>query len=644
MKKIVIVNLLLFLLIILTAQPSQSDTSDRNHNQNRSIKRIVVGGEIDYPPYSFVDENGNPAGFLVELTRAVARSMNIDIEIRLDKWPLTRKALDEGSVDIIIGMFYSDERAKIYDFSPPYIIISDAIFARKNSPPVASIDDLRNKELIIMRGEVMHDYVLEHKLSDRLLLVETPSDAVKMLSSGKGDYALIAQMPGYYWIDKYKLSNVAAIGPLIAPFKTCFVSKKGNTALLSCFTEGLLIVNRNGTYRDLYEKWLSVLEPAKISFRTVAKYLIIALLPVLLLLGVSLLWSWSLSSRVNERTKDLYKSREILNLIINTVPQSIFWKDVNSTYLGCNRMFALSAGLNDPKEIEGKTDYDLPWTREDSEAYRSDDRDVIENNHEKLHIIEQLQQKDGSRIWIDTSKVPLRDSNGHPFAVLGVYEDISSRKLHEEQMQKALKEKEILITEIHHRVKNNMAIISSLLELQSMSTANETAKQLLKESKQRIRTMALVHEKLYKSNDFISIEVDDYVRDLVKDIISFYGEKAGSITTRIQVEPIQLDLDTLIPVGLIVNELVTNSVKHAFKNSVNPYMEVKIYKDENNMVHLHAVDNGCGFDSSQNLSDYQTFGLLIVYGLIEQLSGKYTLNSSLGTAYEIVFPAGDKKI
>jgi len=129
-----------------------------------------------------------------------------------------------------------------------------------------------------------------------------------------------------------------------------------------------------------------------------------------------------------ETKKQIARSEKILASVLNSVPQSIFWKDTNSVYLGCNEAFAKAVGLESPRRIVGKTDYDLPWPRPEAESYRADDQEVMQRNRSKRHIIEPLQQADGSRLWIDTTKVPLIDAIGNPYGILGIYEDITERR------------------------------------------------------------------------------------------------------------------------------------------------------------------------------------------------------------------------
>jgi two-component system, cell cycle sensor histidine kinase and response regulator CckA len=141
-----------------------------------------------------------------------------------------------------------------------------------------------------------------------------------------------------------------------------------------------------------------------------------------------------LTKEINARSfieEELRRGRNMLAHILNSVPQSIFWKDRNSVYLGCNEVFARAVGLNSPDQIVGKTDFDLPWPRDEAEAYRADDREVMTSETAKRHIVEPLQQADGTRLWINTTKVPLMDQDNNVYGVLGVYEDITERKIRE---------------------------------------------------------------------------------------------------------------------------------------------------------------------------------------------------------------------
>ncbi len=135
--------------------------------------------------------------------------------------------------------------------------------------------------------------------------------------------------------------------------------------------------------------------------------------------------------------ESLRRSEAMLSSILNSVPQSIFWKDRDSVYVGCNAVFAKAVGLESPEQVVGKTDFDLPWARSEAEAYRSDDREVMDANQPKRHIVEPLQQADGSRLWVDTSKVPLADASGQVYGVLGVFEDITERKQAEAALQRS---------------------------------------------------------------------------------------------------------------------------------------------------------------------------------------------------------------
>jgi len=278
-----------------------------NEESGQESKPIIIGTELDYPPYSFLNEKGEPTGFNVELTRAIAEVMEMGIEIKIGPWGEIREALETGKIDAISGMYYSEERDKLVDFSPPCVIVSHVIFARPDSPAIESEDDLHGKEIIVVQGDIMHDYVLKNDISQNPVLVNTQAEALRLLASGQNDYILTAKLPGLYWVKKLKLTNLVTVGPLLRPSEYCYAVREGNAELLGRLNEGLAILKETNRYREVYDKWLGVLEPKGISTEVILKYAAIVLIPLLLLLAGIGFWTWALRKQIALRTEKLEK-------------------------------------------------------------------------------------------------------------------------------------------------------------------------------------------------------------------------------------------------------------------------------------------------------------------------------------------------
>lgn len=275
--------------------------------KNTSV--IVVGGDRDYPPYEFIDKNGQPSGYNVELTRAIAEVMGMRVEFRLGGWSEMRAALQAGKIDVLQGMSYSEDRSREVDFSLPHTIVNHAVFARRDSPDINSMEELEGKSVAVHRSGIMHDYLVKKGFRGRLVLTDTPADALRQLAAGKTDYAIVAIVPGMFIIRELKLTNLIPIVRNVATQRYCYAVKKGNTELLSRFNEGLAILKKTGKYGVIYNKWLGVLEPERVDLRTIAKYAAVVVVPLLLLLSVFALWSRTLHRQVALRTADL--TREI---------------------------------------------------------------------------------------------------------------------------------------------------------------------------------------------------------------------------------------------------------------------------------------------------------------------------------------------
>ena len=290
------------LLLLLGARPASAPAAEMNV---ASQQVVIVGGDRDYPPYEFLDKNGKPAGYNVDLTRAIADVMGMKVEFRFGGWSEMRNALLDGSVGVLQGISFSEDRTRTLSFSPPHTIINHAIFARKNTPPVNSIEGLRGKEIVVFRDGIMHDYLASLGFAPNLVMTETPADALRLLASGKHDYAVLAMLPGMYIIREHKLSNLVPVAKSISTRKYCYAVKKGNEELLARFNEGLAILKKTGQYQDIYDRWLGVLGPPKVAWEKVVWYGAMVLGPLLLILVGTVIWSRTLQQRVAQRTEEL---------------------------------------------------------------------------------------------------------------------------------------------------------------------------------------------------------------------------------------------------------------------------------------------------------------------------------------------------
>jgi len=214
--------------------------------------------------------------------------------------------------------------------------------------------------------------------------------------------------------------------------------------------------------------------------------------------------------------------------------------------------------------------------------------------------------------------------------------EIQERKRAEDKIKDSLIEKEVLLKEIHHRVKNNLQIIRSLINLQSKQIKDKTALAAFDDISKRIFSMALVHEKMYKSENFVNIDFKEYIESMVKELFYSY-EITGKISLDLEVQNIRLGLDIAIPSGLIINELVTNALKHAFPNGKNGKINIYLGKVTENIIIIDVADNGVGIDGNIDPFNPQTLGLTLVNILTRQLNGQLEINQHSGSHFKIYF-------
>ncbi|MEX0685662.1 MAG: histidine kinase dimerization/phosphoacceptor domain -containing protein [Balneolales bacterium] len=245
-----------------------------------------------------------------------------------------------------------------------------------------------------------------------------------------------------------------------------------------------------------------------------------------------------------------------------------------------------------------------------------------------------VKHKDGKVFpaWVSSS--PILDTQGNHIGIVGISSDLSRRKQDEKVIKDSLHEKNILLNEIHHRVKNNLAIVSSLLTLQASSVTDKKLKVILKESEGRIHAMALIHELLYKHDDFSRIDFGAYIKKLLLHISEYYEATSALIKTQVQSVPIFLEISTAIPCGLITHEILTNIFKHAFPRGKQGEIIVTL-KHVDDTVTMVISDNGIGLPK---ITKGTTLGLMLIEGLVKQIKGTLISETKNGTTYTITFP------
>jgi two-component sensor histidine kinase len=253
-------------------------------------------------------------------------------------------------------------------------------------------------------------------------------------------------------------------------------------------------------------------------------------------------------------------------------------------------------------------------------------------------LVYRIHTASGHEKWIWEKGRGIFSAEGKLLALEGFMSDMTLQKQNEEKIEASLKEKVVMIQEIHHRVKNNLQVIYSLLNLQSGYVRDPDAQAMFKECRDRVKSMALIHEVLYRSRDLARVSFADYVKTLVENLYRSYVSQSTAITLKIDVKDVMLELDTAIPCGLIINELVSNALKYAFtgEKSGEIYVGVDLMGDDR--YRLVVRDNGKGFPPDIDFRKTQSLGLQLVTTLTEQLNGEIVLNRQAGTEFVITFP------
>ncbi|MFW5989373.1 MAG: transporter substrate-binding domain-containing protein [Desulfosudaceae bacterium] len=629
-------------------------------------RSIIVGGDHNFPPYEFLDENGLPSGYNVDLTRAIAREMGLDIKIRLGPWTERRDALENGSIDALQGMFYSHQRDQVFDFTTPHMVNHYVGVVRADEkPPPSSPEELAGRRLVVQQADIIHDFVTENDLEDRVAAVDTQEEALKQLARGEHDCALVSRLTAYYWIKQRGWDNLTVGRQPLLSAEYCYAVPDGRKALLASFNEGLNILKESGEYRRIQDKWLGVYkEDAPPGFITIIKYTSVILVPLVLILLAGALWTWSLRRQVAEKTRELSQSENLWRIAgqlaslgvwsVNLPGNRVYWTDEVATIHGA------PAGLS--LTIEEALAYYRPSLRKRIR------KTFLVCAREGTTFDEEVEliRETGEKRWVRAIGTAEQNSAGVTINIKGCLQDITERKQAEEQQERMqlqlLQSQKMesvgrLAGGVAHDYNNMLGVILGYTELalNRINTDDPLHDDLTEIFKAARRSIDITNQLLaFARRQTISpeiIDLNDTVEASLKMLRRLIGEEIeltwlpGTNLWPVCLDPVQIDQilanllvnarDAIDGIGTITIE--TGNVIHEATEDAGREMSAP-----GDYVLLIVSDDGCGMDRETRSHLFEPFfttketgegtglGLATVYGIVRQNNGFVTVYSEPG--------------
>jgi PAS domain S-box-containing protein len=336
----------------------------------------------------------------------------------------------------------------------------------------------------------------------------------------------------------------------------------------------------------------------------------------------------------------LRESEERYRKLVETSPDAVTVSNLDGEITFVSRQTMELHGFSDERDLLGKSAFDLIAPRDRAKAMLNMRRTLKEGliKDEEYTLV----RTDGSQFIGEMNAAVIRGQDGQPKMFIATTRDVTQRKQADQVLHKSIRDKELLLQEIHHRVKNNLQVISSLLDMTGMRVKDEFSQSLLEDARAKIQTMTFIHSQLYRSERFDRIEMGVHIRQLIQYLSFLFGRKKN-IRSYVDINEVYLPLTQAIPCALVLNELISNAFKHAFEGTKKGTVEVAMKITQGNRVFITVRDDGIGLDERINIQKTNSLGLKLVRNLVQkQLKGRIRLKSGEYTEFQIDFAIPDQ--
>lgn len=659
--------------------------------------KIVMGGDFNFPPYEFIDEFGQPAGYIVDLTKAIARHLEITVDIQLKPWNEVRSGLDNGTIDIVQCMFYSEERIKTYDLSQAYTYVSYTVVSKKGFPEISGIEDLKGKSIVVMNGDIMHDEAIKYGLENQLTLVDSQEEAILLLARGNHDCALLSQIPALYWINKHKLKDLKVHQLPLLYTEACYaVNQNGPfSSILSQFTEALTAIKATGEYRQIYSKWLGVYEKPEVGLIDFLRYSIYIIIPILVLLAASLLWSDTLRRKVAERTAELEKeiairkqteeelieSEDQIRLLLNSTAEAIYGMNMEGKCTFINKSALQMLRYENPGQLLGRNMHQMIHHSYVDGSYFPEEECRIFNaflSKENAHIAEEvLWRSDGTSFPVEYWSYVQR-KHGEVVGAVVTFIDITERKIAQEREKQFIAELEQQVNKrtaelleskkeleefsytVSHDLRSPiraMAGFSTIILNDYHDLLNPEIVRLLEIINNNARYMGDIIDDLlafiqFNKQELVPVNIDMYA--LAEEVWAGINNIKNKNDIRFTIYPMPGIRGDYLMVSKVWQCLFDNAVKFSSKMP-EQVIEVGTITENEKIVYF-VKDNGVGFDMAHSGKLFKVFehlhnpkeyegtaaSLAIVHRIITRHGGKIWATSEINKGATFYFTIPNK--
>ena len=639
-------------------------------------------GNSDFSPYEFINDKNEPDGYNVELTQAIARQLGLKVHIELGQWSDVRRELETDKIDALIGVLYSKERDEVFDFSVPHVVISYAVFVRKDST-FQNPMDLMGKEVIVVKHVYAHDWLTQNDFTPHVVTVARPEEALQLLSQGRHDCAVLARLHGLDLLRFMNIDNLKTIGPPVLTQKMGYAVKAGNADLLAKINEGLYLVQASGEYDRIYRKWFSVYEQKRFQnrFVQIGKLLGLPLIALLVLAG---LWIRSLKHLVARRTQTLKENQILLNRIAQGTPLPTLVRDQNGKLLlwnrACEELTGISAAAaaersqNAPPGEATADPFMLQLLMEkipaDSEGKRQPARpQFLKSSPDATELEVCVPQLGDAGCWLYGTIVRFCDEQGHPIGIIETWQDLTDRKNLEKQLAHAQRLEAMgrLAGAIAHDFTNFLQAILVFTETAKFDISVDSPVRYHLDGIQKtvFRAKELIQQIKVFSRQYLLVPKAIRLKAAVeKAVASVKNIVPDTIVLRLSIDSDARIMADEVPIEQVVSNLCVNAMNAmgdtggtlTVRLSTVELTRETAWRDPELRPGVYAkltvADTGKGIPAEHLERLFEPFfttrkreggtgmGLAIVHGIVKGYDGVISVESEVGegTVFEILWP------